>query len=87
MRAETHGGIIISVWVLFRDSSGARGIGGVSPVGFGSMHLGEVPSSSTLLREESIGQEHEDVMMREAVRLEGPLKLPDVGRGISGKGT
>ena len=75
------------MWVLFRDSSGARGIGGVSLVGFGSVRLGEVPSSSTLFREKSIGQEHENVMMREAVRLEGPLKLPDVCRGISGKGT
>lgn len=75
------------MWVLFGDSSRARGIGGVSPVGFGSVCLGEVPNSSMLFREESIGQEHENVMMCEALRLEGPLKLPDVCRGISGKGT
>ena len=75
------------MWVLFGDSSGARGIGGVSPVGFSSLHLGEVLNSSTLFREESIGQEHENVMMCEAVRLEGLLKLPDVCHGISGKGT
>ena len=87
MRAETHGGVIIPVWVLFGDSGGVRGIGGVSPVGFCSMHLGKVPNSSMLFREEGIGQEHENVMMCEAVRLEGPLKLPDVCRGISGKGT
>ena len=58
-----------------------------SPVGFCSVRLGEVPNLSTLFREESIGQEHENVMICEAVRLEGPLKLPDVCHGISGKGT